>query len=165
MDTRRDLIKKLAVGAAAVTAALPTTRAHAASFTAALHPGSDPAWLIAPLARGSAIGHGWTIASLSSPERGAVILRLVHESLSPVQVHLCAHRGSPRGVVSSHFLDFIVMDGGQGDRPTQESLGRALMVLAKTVRANELRTQADPALLGSLLTHGERIDRFGPETL
>jgi len=59
----------------------------------------------------------------------------------------------------------VVMDGGQGDRATEESLGRALMALARNVSANELRTQADPALLGSLLTHGERVGRFGPEAL
>ncbi len=154
----------MAVGTAAF-GALPAPRAHAAAFIDALVPGSEPWWIVAPLTRGSALGHGWLLASVSSPQRGAVILNLVHETLSPVQVHLCAHRGSPRGVAHSHFMDFIVMDGGQGDRATEESLGRALMALAHRVSANELRTEADPAMLGRLLTHGERVDRFGPDAL
>lgn len=164
MDTRRDLIKKLAVGAAAVTA-LPAPRAQAAAFVDALTAGSEPWWIVAPLHRASGIGHGWFLHSLTTPKRGAVVLQVVHDTLDPVSVHLCAHRGSPRGVAHSHFLDFVVMDGGQGDRRTEESLGRALTALAHTVAANELRAEADPKLLGGLLTHGERVDRFGPEGL
>ncbi len=155
---------KLAVGAAAVTT-LPTPRAHAAAFVDALNPGSNPWWIVAPLDRGSGIGHGWHLHDISAPRLGAVILRLVHETLDPVQVHLCAHQGSPQGVVHSHFMDFIVMDGGQGDRQTEESLGRALMALAHTVATNELKAESDPQLLGGLLTHRERVARFGPDTL
>jgi hypothetical protein len=164
MDTRRDLIKNFAVGAAVVTA-LPSPRAHAATFVDALTSGSDPWWIVAPLRRGSGIGHGWVLQDISSPRRGAVVMQLAHETLDPVQVHLCAHRGSPRGVAYSHFLDFVVMDGGQGDQPTQESLGRALIALAHTVAANELKAEADTRLLGGLLTHRERVGRFGPEGL
>ncbi len=164
MDSRRDLIKKLAVGAAAVTA-LPAPRAQAARFVEYLAPGPDPTWLIAPLSAGDGIGHGWRLRGISTPRRGAVVLDLVHETLAPVQVHLCAHRGAPKGVAHSHFLDFVLMDGGQGDRRTEESIGRALRALAHTVARNELAAESDPALLGRLMTHGERVERFGPEAL
>ena len=55
------------------------------------------------------------------------------------------------------------MDGGQGDRPTDEGLGRALINLASRVKQNELRS-ADLRVRG-LLSHLERVERFGPEAL
>ena len=54
------------------------------------------------------------------------------------RVHICARGGQGAGLTHSHLLDFVLMDGGDGDKRTQENLGRVIMGLAKRVAKNEL---------------------------
>ena len=54
------------------------------------------------------------------------------------------------------------MDGGAGDNPTEESVGRVVMALSRIIRKNELAIAQN---FPHLMTHAERIERFGPESL
>ena len=64
----------------------------------------------------------------------------------------------------TELLDLILMDGGAGASPTEESIGRVVRAIAEVVRRNELREGAEDEL-ARLMTHGERVETFGPETL
>ncbi|MCB9759233.1 MAG: hypothetical protein H6739_05295 [Alphaproteobacteria bacterium] len=156
---RRELLRNMAIGAAvgatmggSAVAALPTPI------------DAGPWELFNPLRPGVEAGLGWTLGALSELDRGAWVLNLHHADGRSARVHLCYHQGRPRGVGHSAYLDLILMDGGDGAKDTDESLGRVLRHLANVIRENESRPGADE-LIASLLTHGERVERFGPETL
>ena len=57
------------------------------------------------------------------------------------------------------------MDGGQGDKPTEETIGRVLLTLADIIAENEIRDEADLSKVTRMLTHLERVELYGPETL
>jgi len=149
-----------------VLAAMGATGALAtpgAALAAKAGPGGGPWWLLSPHSAGEEVGYGWTLKSLQPYDRGAWVLTLDREG-TEARVHICYHSGSPRGVAHGELVDFILMDGGHGDKPTLESLGRVLRVLAQSVRENELRQGADQQL-SALMTHGERVARYGGESL
>jgi hypothetical protein len=129
--------------------------------------GSDaPWWLLAPTRSGSSIGVGWQVEDLAPVEAGATILTLSHRSGRIARVHICARHGRARGLAHTGLFDLVLMDGGQGDQPTEEGLGRALQQLARQMRRNELAVD-DSALVQvvDLEPHSARVARYGPETL
>ncbi len=163
--SRRGILQGLAIGTAAAATGVATT-AHAAPVQAfALAHGTEPWWLLAPLGVGSRVANGWVIRSLSQVRKGASVLTLEHAELGPMEVHLCAHDGKPRGVAHSALIDLIAMDGGRGDRATEESLGRALLDISKRIRRNEVSEDGDLGPLSRMLPHNERVDAYGPENL
>ena len=166
MLNRRTLLQLLSAGAAA--ACLGLGSAHAADL-AAFESGntadSPPWWLIAPLQQGSAVGMGWRVDDLSKVEKGAAILRLRHRDGRSIAVHICAREGRPRGIAASALFDLILMDGAQGEGQTEEGLGRALLTVASRIKHNELQDAVDPAWARQLLSHLERVERFGPDQL
>lgn len=161
--SRRGVVQGLLVGAAITasgSAAGSSARpSHGAAVAAA------PWWLLAPLGPGSGLPRGWSIASLSEVRRGAAVLTLAHPSHGTIEVHLCAHEGQGRGVASTVLVDLILMDGGRGDKATDEALGQVVSALAQRIRANELRKDIDLSTLSSLLPHRQRVARYGPEGL
>lgn len=164
MNSRRDILKGASLGAAA----LALTAASQHRSIAAFARGEDdaaPWWLMAPLSAGSSIGGGWSLASLSPVAAGASILTLAHRDGRKTRVHLCAWSEAPRGVAHTALLDMVVMDGGQGDQPTEESLGRALRSLASRIRRNELDSGVNLSELARMQSHEERVARYGPESL
>jgi hypothetical protein len=124
-----------------------------------------PWWLLDPYRVGSALGLGWSIASLSDIANGAAILELAHPSGDRARIHLCGHDGAPRGLASSAVVDFIVMDGRTGREATDESIGRVILSLARHVRQVEASAGMDWRALSYLMPHGDRVERFGPENL
>jgi hypothetical protein len=74
------------------------------------------------------------------------------------RVHVCRNDGSPQGLVYTSRLDLVVMNGGQGDLPTEEGLAQAVAALAHVVAANEAKMPA--GLFTDLLPHAERVQRF-----
>ena len=80
---------------------------------------------------------------------------------------VCARGGSGSGLTHTNILDFVLMDGGDGDKRTQENLGRVIMGIAKRVSKNELEALDDEAMdaMSRMLTHEERMALFGPENL
>jgi hypothetical protein len=123
--------------------------------------GAAPWWLVAPLGAGSAIGLGWNLVRVFPAVSGAVTVNLLHDDGRAARVDLCLRDGAPRGPASSAYIDFIVMDGGDGRAPMDESLGRAVRRLAAIVGDNEHR-DLDPRdldVLAVLEPHGERVWR------
>lgn len=128
--------------------------------------GEAPWWMLHPLSEGSRLSGGWRIGELSTVRKGAAVLTLLNPAGEPVDVHLCAHEGRPKGLVYTALVDLIVMDGGRGDKQTDEQLGRILMDLAKRMRRNELKAEGtDLKPLAKMLPHGERVLTYGPDNL
>lgn len=182
MDTRRKVLGKIGLGAAATGLVVGVERRLRPAGTrpadgdgAASDPGRvaarDPAagdgpwWLLAPLSRGDHLGEGWFLAHLGPVRRGASVLTLQHRDGEVARVHLCYHDGTPRGLAHTTVLDLVLMDGGAGDKPTDENLGRVLLGLARVIRANELADDDRLQQLAAMQPHAERVDTYGPETL
>lgn len=166
MNSRRTILKNIGLGAAVATVA--AGGAHALRAPRPASPpeqGGAPWWLLRPLARGSHLGLGWVLAHLSAVDRGAIVLTLQHREGGVARVHICRHEGRPKGLAHTELLDLVLMDGGRGDRPTDEGLGRVLLGLAAHIRENELADGGDLSVLARLQCHEDRILDHGPETL
>jgi len=162
--TRRGVLYGLVTGAAVVASG---TAAASGSAIPLVSPGvgNAPWWILNPMKRGSQLKNGWFIQDLSGVRQGASILTVKHAQHGIVDVHLCAHDGQPKGVVYTALVDLVVMDGGNGDKATNESLGRMLMDLAKRMHRNELAEFADLRPLSHMLKHDQRMEAYGPENL
>ena len=186
MLSRRDLIGKVAVGAAAALAvgAVGTGVAAAtrplrdstdeprgptddsAGVPDAPEPRADaaviaspPAWeLLAPFAAGSVVAHGWRLVDLSPVRDGSAVVTLQNARGRAHRVHLCRNDGNPQGLVYTRRVDLVVMNQGYGDLPTEENFGQAVAVLAHAVAANE--TTVPDGVFAALLPHTERVQRF-----
>jgi hypothetical protein len=177
METRRRLLQKLGIGAAVAAAGAGLSRSARAehhrqlqAFAAGGDATGAPWWLLEPLEVGARLSDGWTIAALTPVERGAAVLELRHDRRPAdaggiARVHLCAHGGKPRGLAHSRLFDLVLMDGGQGDQPTDPRLGRVLVGVARRIRRNEVAASGDLDSVSRMLTHAERVALYGPETL
>ena len=159
---RRDLLKTIGVGVATLTV---YKRDSLQAFIQGTSSTKAPLWLVAPLQAGDSVGKGWTFASMSVIEQGACILSLEHTSGEVTNIHICAKGDVRKGIASTGLLDLVVMDGRQGQEPTQEDMGRVVMGLARRIQKNEMKLDADLASLSSLQSHDERVYRYGPENL
>ncbi len=181
MLSRRDLIGKAAVGAAAaltvgaVGTGIAATRPLSdptddpaanrdgqnalAPRTESAERSAPPPWdLVAPFGAGAAIAHGWQLADLSPVRDGSAVVTLQNERGRSHRVHLCQNDGSPEGVVYTRRVDLVVMNQGYGDLPTEEHLAQAVAELAHAVAANEAKMP--DRFFTDLLPHGERLQRF-----
>ena len=164
MDTRREALKKLGIGSAVcMVGVAPAAAIPPAPLLSSSEISVAPWELLAPLAKGSAIGLGWSIAGLSAVEKGARVLTLSHSLGKVARIHICAHRGSPAGLAHTASLDLLLMDGGNGSTPTDEDLGRVLLGLAAHLQNTESRLES--AELESLQPHAERLALFRDEGL
>ncbi len=180
MLSRRDLIAKAAVGAAAAmavggavgTAVAATRPLRGATDDPASVPDETPAprtesgpppWaLVAPFAAGAEVAHGWWLVDLAPIRDGSTVATLANARGRAHRVHLCRNDGSPQGLVHTRRLDLVVMNQGYGDLPTEEHFGQAVAALAHAIAANE-STMPD-ALFATLLPHGDRVERFAAAT-
>lgn len=154
MKDRRDFLRLAAFGT--VATGLPAV-AQAAGVVAPSSedgPGGGPWWLFAPVRPGGEIGLGWHLVRVWPAVEGAITLNLVHTDGRAARVDLSLREGPPRGPASTDLVDFIVMDGGDGDAPMDEPLGRAVRRLAAIVAENE-GTHLDS--LTWLDPHAERV--------
>ena len=188
MLSRRELMEKGAVGAAATALVLGAATAGAspsqrAGRTAPGNPavpahdrdGQDtapspapaevaaisapPPWeLVSPLAAGALLAHGWRLAELGPVRDGSCVVTLQNARGRARRVHLCRNAGTPQGLVYTRRVDLVVMNEGAGDLPTEEHLAQAVAALAHVVAANE-RTVPE-RLFTDLLPHAERVERF-----
>lgn len=149
MKDRREFLRLAAFGA--VGLGLPLAQAHAGELVG---PGEGPWWLFAPLRAGGEVGLGWTLARVYPAVEGAITVNLVHVDGRAARVDLSLLDGAPRGPAATELVDFIVMDGGDGAAPMDESLGRAVRRLAAIVGENEA---GDLSTLAHLDPHGERV--------
>jgi hypothetical protein len=120
---------------------------------------APPPWeLLRPLVAGAVVAHGWRLVDLSPVRDGSCVVTLQKGRGRSHRVHLCRNDGSPQGIVSTRRVDFVVMNGGRGDLPTEEGLAQAVAALAHTVAANE--ATAPDRVVAALLPHAERVCRF-----
>lgn len=122
--------------------------------------------LIAPLQKNDSIGKSWIVQDLILAETGAVVLFVEHSVQKTVrQIHICAIEDTGVGIAQSNFLDLILMDGSQGTQPTDEQLGRSVMVLADRIKINERRMFEQWSQQHTLYSHTDRVLLFGPDHL
>lgn len=131
----------------------------------ALPAGPAPWWLVQPIGLGTPLKFGWYVAGMSSVERGAAVLTLAHASGRKARVHLCAHNGAPTGLTHTKLVDLVLMDGGSGSFRTDEKLGRVVLGIADRIRANEVDPSGDLSPVARMMTHDDRVETFGPESL
>jgi len=124
----------------------------------ATEPSSPAPWeLLRPLTLGSAVAHGWRVAELSDVTDGSCVLTLRDQRGRTHRVHLCRNDGRPQGLVHTNRFDLVVMNGGQGDLPTEEGLAQAVAEVAHVVAANEGEHESVAA---ALLPHAQRVSLF-----
>lgn len=125
-----------------------------------LDDGRPPWWLIAPVRRGSYVGSGWRVQSLSRIEQGAAVLTLAHLSGKVAAVHLCRRAGLPRGLAHTPNLDLYLMNDGDGELPTPEGVGRAVKTVAMRITRRERQEQRFDAPRG-MMSHWARVRWYG----
>jgi hypothetical protein len=142
-------------------AELPSTRVMDSGPPATVS--SPPPWeILRPLAMGSLVAHGWRIAELTGVADGTCVLTLRNARGRTQRVHLCRNDGRPQGLVYTKRFDLVVMNGGQGDLPTNEGFAQAVAKLARVLAANE-RNRYTAQVTKELLPHEERLRLFaGP---
>ncbi len=115
--------------------------------------------LIRPLSLGSTVGNGWHVAGLTGAVDGSCVLTLENERGRAHRIHVCRNQGQPQGLVYTKQFDLVVMNGGQGDLPTEEGLAQAVARVAHVLADNEsdFRHQA---IVTALLPQAERVRRF-----
>ena len=191
MLSRRDLVGKLAAGTAAVCVAGVAGKSLASTQSGAnLDSGKTPAgdapapfawnepvvdagapttlsapvpWdLVRPLAMGSTVASGWHLAAMSGAIDGSCVVTLENARGRAHRVHLCRNDGRPQGLVFTKRFDLVVMNEGEGDLPTEESLAQAVAELAHVLAANENDRQHE-AVITALLPQADRVRMFsGP---
>ena len=117
--------------------------------------------LVRPLQMGSTVVPGWTVAGLTGVVYGSCVLTLQNEQGRAYRVHLCRNDGTPQGLVYTKRFDLVVMNGGQGDLPTDEGLARAVAEVAHVLATNE--PSAGEPVVTALLPHAERVQRFAAD--
>ncbi len=142
MNSRRNFLRQALFGIAVV--AVP------GSALAAL----PPAFLFHPLGPGADLGLGWSLQRIFPPHEGAITLNLLHTDGRVARVDVCLRNGAARGPASTPLLDFIVMDGGDGTAPMDESLGRVTRRLAAVAADNE---SMDLDRIVDLVPHTQRV--------
>jgi len=183
MLSRRELIGKAAVGAAATLAVSAAGVASARALHGATDGpadggnraapegqlpnfaspaeeavGTPPPWeLLRPLGAGAAIAHGWRVVDLSPLRRGSSVVTLENAKGRTRRIHLCRNDGSPQGIIYTRRLDLVVMNEGNGELPTEEGLAQAVAALAHVIAANEATM---PDVVAELLPHAERLRQF-----
>lgn len=167
MESRRSILKMLALGGALFASEAGATASALASVGegSRLPDGPEPWWLIAPLESGSRLARGWRVHSLSRVEQGASVLELRNTNGNVARIHVCFRQGKAKGLAHTRMFDLLLMDGGNGDRSTDEHLARVLKDVARRIRSNEVRKDGDMRPMSRMLTHNERVDAYGPENL
>jgi len=174
--SRRAFVGRVAAGAAVAVAAGGVKRAQASAAAApvdgaqslvgqapngtltAATTSAPPPWeMLRPLAQGAPLANGWRIADLSAIEHGSCVLTLENERGRSHRIHLCRNDGRPQGLVYTAAVDLVVMNGGQGDLPTEEGLAQAVAAVAHALAANEAR---HPKTITALLPQSERAQLF-----
>jgi hypothetical protein len=175
MDTRRNVLRGMAAGAAACSLSGGTAIAAGSSLKGRdgllegrdgfLGDGAAPWWLIAPLTVGSTLAYGWYVGGLGRVTRGASVLTLKHSSGREVRVHLCGYESEPRGVAHTGLIDLVLMDGGSGNEQTDEAIGRIVLGVANKIAVNEISSNEGLAAVSNMLPHDQRKALYGAETL
>ena len=115
--------------------------------------------LVHPLTMGSVVANGWRVAGLTGVVDGSCVLTLQNERGRSHRVHVCSNDGRPQGLVYTKRFDLVVMNGGEGDLPTDESFAQAVAELAHVLASNEGQRGVEPVVT-ALLPQAERLRLF-----
>lgn len=126
----------------------------------AMETAADAPWeLIRPMKAGDEVASGWRLAAFRGlADDGSFVVTLENAKGRKHRVHICRNDGRPEGLVHTKKFDLIVMNGGQGDLPTDEGLARAVARLGRTVARNE--SAVAQSVAGALMSHQQRLARF-----
>ena len=167
MQSRRDILK--AFGTTLAASATFSRSAQARSLKAFVSgTTADAPWsLLDPLKVGSSVGKGWSMNALSTVRGGSAVMTLSHGVHGDARVHICALRGQGQGLSQTRLLDFVLMDGGDGNLRTNEGLARVVKGIANRVAKNEVCAVDTSTLdaMSGMLSHDERMALFGPENI
>jgi len=131
-----------------------TSEATPAAKTAS----APPPWqMLQPLKEGAVVAAGWRVAALSEIQHGSCVLTLENQRGRSHRIHLCRNDGRPQGLVYTERVDLVVMNGGQGELPTEEGLAQAVAAVAHVLASNEGR---HTEVLTALLPQSERAQLF-----
>jgi len=108
--------------------------------------------VFAPLSPGDEVAFDWVLREVRAPEKGAMLV-VLSKAGKEARIHVCANAGCAVGPASTEALDFVIMNDGSGDEPTDEELGLALVALAGAAA----KTGVVPK---GLLTHEQRIEKW-----
>lgn len=123
-------------------------------------PTTQPPWqLLHPLQAGAVVAHEWRISDLTGARDGSLVMTLTNERGRSHRVHICRNDGQPHGVVHTRRFDLLVMNGGQGDLPTEESFAQAVARVGQVLSANEMNREPEE-VASALLPHNERLRLF-----
>ena len=165
MTDRREMLQWAVFGAVAAAVMRPAAAADSVAATPGALSPKTPDNLsstgLISVQSGRTLGLGWALVSAAPPTSGAITLHLAHDDGRGVRVDLCLREGSARGPAATEFVDFIVMDGGNGTAPVDEALGRALRVLAAELEEVEALHLTELSLLEP---HADRTWRY-PDAL
>jgi hypothetical protein len=151
-------VKRAAASAAQPQAGVPSDATSAAAPEAKATASAPPPWpMLQPLKEGAVVAAGWRVAALSEIQHGSCVLTLANERGRTHRIHLCRNDGRPQGLVYTREVDLVVMNGGQGDLPTEEGLAQAVAEVAHVLAANERR---HAETLTALLPQSERTQLF-----
>ena len=119
--------------------------------------GDAPWWLVQPYRAGSTVA-GARLVGMTPMHDGVVTLDLVQAGQGRFQIHICSRdaglRDTPPPARSSRY-DFLLANGGKGDKQTSQAQGEAVLALAQVVRRNEGQHEPLP-----LVTMRERWRRL-----
>ncbi|MFT7624157.1 MAG: hypothetical protein ACI9WU_003344, partial [Myxococcota bacterium] len=96
----------------------------------------SPWSLVLPEIVGSELSDGWHLSALSPIIRGRFTATLM-AGLREARVAVCARGEVPRGLAATDRTDLVLLNHGRGELATDETLARAIDVLADRIRANE----------------------------
>ena len=121
------------------------------------HSVPGPWELLSPLTAGAVVSGNWRVTELSAVTHGSCVVTLENARGRAHRVHVCGNDGAPRGLVFTQHLDLVVMNGGEGDLPTDEGFAQAVAEVAHVLASNE---QRQAAVVAALLPHAERVSRY-----
>jgi hypothetical protein len=113
---------------------------------------------------GSEVANGWRVAGLTGAVDGSCVVTLQNERGRALRVHVCRNDGRPQGLVYTRRFDLVVMNGGQGDLPTEEGFAQAVAELAHVLAANEVDPR-QASVVAALMPHSERVHQFSDRRL
>lgn len=147
----------LGLGAGVLAGAIITDVAQASNALGTSVP-ATPEALLAPLKVGSRFAR-WTVAAIHPVEHGALTVAVRADDGHEFSLEVLARDSSPlapRPPASVGELSIYVCNSGDGWMPTAEEQGLAAMTLAQI-----LDTNGKGAPFHGLLTHADRMARFG----
>lgn len=104
----------------------------------AREPEGPPPWAaLAPYTEGASLPLGFSVASLTPVVAGSALLTLRHLSGPEAVVRVARLGATPIGIAQTRELDLLLVNGGKGRVPTDETVARVVLTMAAVVRAYE----------------------------